>query len=43
VLAGGPLLYWLAYATVVLAPDERALARDVFLRGRARADRDQPE
>ena len=42
VLIAGPLLYWLAYATVVLKPGERALARDV-LRGRARADRAQPE
>ena len=31
-LGGGPLLYWLAYATVVLRPGERALARDVLRR-----------
>ncbi len=36
VLAGGPLLYWLLYATVVLRPGERALARAV-LQGRVRA------
>ena len=34
-LAGGPLLYWLAYATLVLRPGERSLARDL-LRRRAR-------
>ncbi len=42
VLAGGPLLYWLLYATVVLESGERALARDV-LRGRPRRDAVQPE
>lgn len=41
-LAGGPLLYWLLYATVVLRPDERALARAVIAR-RPAAELDQPE
>jgi len=35
VLFGGPALYWLAYAILVLRPDERALAADV-VRRRAR-------
>jgi len=33
-LAAGPLLYWLAYVTLVLRPDERALVRTVLRRGR---------
>ncbi len=42
VVAAGPLLYWLVYATIVLDARERALARDV-LRGRRRASEpDQP-
>jgi len=33
-LVGGPLLYWLAYAALVLSADERALVRSLFSRRR---------
>lgn len=41
VLVGGPVVYWVAYARLVLRPDERLLARDV-LRAGARSRPTQP-